>query len=198
MTVRPVPAEASGFEVLFQHEHLQAGLAELADVFVRLCGMVDAGVADREGRALLRDGVVDGAAAQQDGQLRACLAQCTAEPEDGVVLLFQSSAVSVLDDVQNSHVYLVGMTSVLIDCRAMRRKSAGPPRFTPSTAFAAPRSSTHNPQLIQVSCALPLPARRSDSTNLRVTGWSSSSTDVPFTGFACGCWSFIGRHTAPS
>src|SRR5205085_12461300 len=94
--------------------------------------------------------------------------------------------------------YFVGMTSVLVDASAIFRKSAGPPRLTPSIEFAAPRSSTHSPQLTQVSDGLPPPISRSDATNFFVVGWSSSSAVVPFTGLACGVWSLSGRQTAPS
>jgi hypothetical protein len=49
--------------------------------------------------------------------------------------------------------YFVGMTRVLWAASAAFQKSAGLPRTTPGTHSPAPRSSTHRPQLIQVSFA---------------------------------------------
>src|SRR6185503_20523708 len=106
------------------------------------------------------------------------------------------------DNIQNLHthlpVHLVGMTSVLVDSLTILKKSAGLPRRTPSTAPAAPRSSTQRPQLTHVRRGLSMPIASSELTNALVVGCSSSSTLVPFTGLACGAWSFSGKQTAPS
>ena len=58
------------------------------------------------------------------------------------------------------------------------------PRLTPSTAFEAPRSSTHRPQLTQVSLGSPRPRARRALTKSFVVGCSSSSTVVPLTRLA--------------
>src|SRR5437667_12687915 len=91
--------------------------------------------------------------------------------------------------ISSSFFYLVGITSVLLDSWAIFRKSPGPPRFTPSTEFPAPRSSTHKPQLTHVRRGLAFPISSREATKFLVVGWSSSSTVVPLTGFACGAWS---------
>src|SRR5215510_635828 len=111
-------------------------------------------------------------------QIRTRVLQRTAQPQNCVVLFFQRSAISCFDDIQNFHDnlprYLVGITRVLVDSLAILKKSAGLPRLTPSTTFAAPRSSTHNPQFTHVSSGLSLPIDSSELTNAFVVGCSSS------------------------
>src|ERR1041384_2653512 len=66
--------------------------------------------------------------------------------------------------------HLVGITNVLVDSSAIFRKSAGDPRFTPSIAFPAPRSSTQRPQFTQVNRGLVIPISSKEATKARVVG----------------------------
>jgi hypothetical protein len=61
-----------------------------------------------------------------------------------------------LTRIRRTITHFVGMTRVLVDSWATFKKSAGLPRFTPSTTLPAPRSSTQSPQLTQVSSGLPV------------------------------------------
>jgi hypothetical protein len=46
----------------------------------------------------------------------------------------------------------------VVDSTAILKKSAGPPRFTPSIQLPVPRSSTQSPQLTQASRGSALPS----------------------------------------
>src|SRR4026209_1288573 len=120
--------------------------------------MLDNNLPDLHARTLLRRQIIHGIRSQHDPKVRTRVLQCATQPQDRVVLLFQRRAISSFDDVQNPHknllAHLVGITSVLVYSLAILKKSAGLPCLTPSTTFAAPRSSTHNPQLTQVSSGL--------------------------------------------
>src|SRR5437667_10697353 len=146
-------------------------------------------IANCQRRAFLFDHIIRGVSAKQDRKIGSCVLQCPAEPQDRVVLFFQRASIGALNDIQNSHLflsYLVGITRVFVDSPAILKKSAGLPRFTPSTTLIAPRSSTHKPQFTHVNCGLLLPISNRLRTNSFVVGCSSCSTVVPFTGFACG------------
>src|SRR5512140_2388820 len=94
------------------------------------------------------------------------------------------SAICFQQKVVQYHCHFAGMTKVLVDSFAIFKKSAGLPRFTPSIALPAPRSSTHSPQLTRGNNGFCLPISRSELTDARVVGCSSCSMVVPLTGFA--------------
>src|SRR6185369_2202745 len=152
--------------------------------------MIDSSSPYLYGRTFLRHEVVNCACPQHHAKFSSGILQGAAEPQDCVVLFLQGGTVSCLDNIQNLHIHLpahfVGMTRVLVDSPAILKKSAGLPRRTPSTPFAAPRSSTQRPQLTQVKRGLSTPIASSELTNALVVGCSSSSMLVPFTGLACG------------
>src|SRR5262245_25328838 len=159
------------FDVILHGVDFHAFLAKPGDVFVWIGRMIDADAADRQRRAFLPDDIVDRVSAQQNRKLTAGIDERAAEPEDRVVLLLQCRAIGCFYYVQNFHRsspsmfasfrpktggdHRVGITSVLTLSRAIFRKSPGPPRFTPSTALTAPRSSTPRPQFRQVRSGLP-------------------------------------------